>query len=90
MEIVQNFRPQFKSTTPESVHDLWISKGWNFPGGDIVIGDDVWVGANATVLQGARVGNGCIIATGAVVLKGEYPAKSVIAGNPAKVVKTLS
>ena len=59
---------------------------WSFPGTPILIGDDVWVGANATILKGARIGAGSIVATGAVVLEGEYPPKSLIAGNPARIV----
>jgi acetyltransferase-like isoleucine patch superfamily enzyme len=55
----------------------------------VEIGDDVWVGANATILKGARIGSGCIVASGAVVLAGSYAERSIIAGNPARVVKTL-
>jgi acetyltransferase-like isoleucine patch superfamily enzyme len=84
----ENFRPSF-APPKNPVADLWRAKDWKFPVEEISIGDDVWVGANATILKGARIGDGCIIATGAVVLKGDYPARSVLAGNPAKVVKTL-
>lgn len=63
--------------------------GWEFPSKAIEIGDDVWLGANVTILKGVRIGNGCLIAAGSVVLEGDFPAKSVIAGNPAKVVKSL-
>lgn len=90
VDIVKNFKPKLGPSGISELQGEWQAQGWNFPGEEIVVGDDVWVGANATILKGARIGNGCIIATGAVVLKGEYPAKSVIAGNPAKVVKVLS
>ena len=55
---------------------------------EIVIGNNVWVGWGCVILKGARVGNNCIIAAGSIVLKGDYPENSIIAGNPAKVVKT--
>jgi maltose O-acetyltransferase len=62
---------------------------WTFPIENITIGDDVWVGANATILKGARIGSGSIVAANAVVTAGDWPARSVLAGNPAKVVKSL-
>ena len=55
----------------------------------IVIGDDVWLGANCTVLKGTVIGDGCIVAAGAVVVGGNYPACSLIAGNPARVIREL-
>jgi acetyltransferase-like isoleucine patch superfamily enzyme len=53
----------------------------------IVIGDDCWVGARATFLDGSSVGEGCVIAAGSVV-RGEIPPFSVIAGVPARVVRS--
>lgn len=83
--MVSTFRPSFLASpaTPPP-------NGWDFPGEEIVIADDVWVGAGSTILKGAKIGAGSIIATGAVVLKGNYPANSLLAGNPAAVVKNLS
>ena len=52
----------------------------------IIIGDDVWIGANVTILKGVEIGSGSIIAAGAVVVK-NVPRFSVVAGNPAKVIK---
>ena len=51
-----------------------------------VIEDDVWIGANVTVLPGRRIGTGSIVAAGAVVAS-DVPPRSVVAGNPAKVIK---
>lgn len=53
------------------------------------IGDDCWVGLNAIILKGADIKEGCIVAAGAVVRKGHYPPYSLIAGVPARVVKTM-
>ncbi len=44
------------------------------------------IGANAVVIEGVQVGAGAVIAAGAVVLKDVEP-NSVVAGNPAKVIK---
>ena len=54
--------------------------------GDIVVGNDVWFGYDATIRGGVTIGNGAIIAAKAVVIK-DVPAYSIVAGNPAKVVK---
>lgn len=54
--------------------------------GDIIIGNDVWLGYDALIMNGVTIGNGAIIATRAVVVK-DVPAYSIVAGNPAKVVK---
>jgi virginiamycin A acetyltransferase len=54
--------------------------------GDIIVGHDVWFGYNALIMNGVTIGNGAIIAAGAVVTK-DVPAYSIVAGNPAKVVK---
>ena len=86
-QIAQGMRPWFGRITP--IDTRLDPDVWNFPGADVFIGDDVWIGANATVLKGARIGSGCIVAAGAVVLKGDYPECSVLAGNPARPIKTL-
>lgn len=70
----------FQNFFKEKRNDEFVSKG------DIVIGNDVWIGANAIVLSGVTVGDGSIVAAGAVVTK-DVPPYSIVAGNPAKVVK---
>ena len=54
----------------------------------IKIGDNCWFGANVSVMPGVTIGAGCVIAAGAVVTK-DMPANSLIAGVPAKVIKTI-
>lgn len=53
-----------------------------------VLGDDVWVGTAAVITNGVTVGARAVVAAGAVVLD-DVPPDTVVAGNPARVVKTL-
>lgn len=55
----------------------------------ISIGNNVWIGWSATILKGVTIGDDSIVAAGSVVLKGDYPKRSLIGGNPAKVLKSL-
>lgn len=81
-------RIDWLSTYPFSV--LWKSaKG--FVGhpkqkGDVVIGNDVWIGKNALILSGVKIGNGAVIGASCVVTR-NVPPYTVVAGNPARVVK---
>jgi maltose O-acetyltransferase len=53
----------------------------------IVIEDDVWVGAGVVVLPGVRIGTGSIVGAGSVVTK-DVPPWTVVAGNPARAVRS--
>ena len=54
----------------------------------IIIEDNVWIGERSTILKGVRIGEGSIVGCASVVTK-DVPKYSIVAGNPAKVVKTL-
>lgn len=54
--------------------------------GPVVIGDYVWIGDKATILPNVTIGKGAVVAANAVVTK-DVPAYSVVAGNPAKIIK---
>ena len=55
----------------------------------VVIEDDVWLGTNAVVLPGVRVGRGAIVGAGAVVTR-DVPPFTVVAGAPARPIRTLT
>lgn len=54
----------------------------------IKIGQNCWIGAKVTILDGSVVGSGSIIAAGAVLNGKTYPPNSLIAGVPARVIKS--
>jgi maltose O-acetyltransferase len=54
----------------------------------ITIGNDVWIGGHSTILPGVTIGDGAVIAAGSVVTKDVSP-RSLVAGNPAKVMKHI-
>ncbi|MCB1388932.1 MAG: CatB-related O-acetyltransferase [Rhodobacteraceae bacterium] len=54
--------------------------------GDTVIGPDVWLGFEARVMPGVTIGAGAIVAACAVVAR-DVPPYSLVAGNPARVVR---
>lgn len=56
--------------------------------GEVVIGDNVWIGDKASVLAGVHIGDNVIVAANAVVTK-DVPSNCVVAGIPAKIVKSL-
>ncbi len=51
-----------------------------------IVEDDVWIGGNSVIIQGLRIGRHVIIASGSVVTR-DVPPYSVVAGNPARVIK---
>ncbi|MGO9243484.1 MAG: acyltransferase [Verrucomicrobiia bacterium] len=55
----------------------------------VVIGDDILIGANAIILKGVAIGDRSIVGAGSVVALKEIPPDSLVAGNPARVVKRL-
>ena len=50
------------------------------------IADNVWVGMNAVILKGVTIGENSIVAAGSVVTK-SIPPNTVVAGNPAVIVR---
>lgn len=54
----------------------------------IVIEDKVWIGINSTILPGVKIGYGAIVGAGSVVTKDVEPM-TIVAGNPARVIKKI-
>lgn len=58
-------------------------------GRDIIIGDCCWIGMNSIILPGVCLGAHTIVGAGSVVTKSFPEGFCVIAGNPAKIIKTI-
>jgi acetyltransferase-like isoleucine patch superfamily enzyme len=52
------------------------------------IGDDVWIGCMSIVLRGVSLGRGAIVGAGSVVTE-NVPPWTLVAGNPARVLREL-
>jgi acetyltransferase-like isoleucine patch superfamily enzyme len=53
------------------------------------IEDDVWIGFKSSIMKGVTIGTGAVIAAGSVVTK-DVPPHTLIAGNPARIVRDLA
>jgi acetyltransferase-like isoleucine patch superfamily enzyme len=54
----------------------------------VTIGSNVWVGAKVTILAGVRIADGTIVAAGAVVTRTITEPNMIVAGVPAKPIKS--
>ena len=79
-------RIEMSLTQPGS--HLWSWDNKKIESSKIIVGNNVWIGRYAMILKGAQIGDHSIIAAGAIVTK-SFPPYSVIAGNPARIVKLL-
>lgn len=66
-----------------------LGNGWELAESKpITIEDAAWIGMSSVILKGVTIGEGAIVARNSVVTK-DVPPYTIVAGNPAKVVKTL-
>ena len=56
----------------------------------ITIGNNVFIGANVVILRGVEIADNCIIGAGAVVTRSFTAPGTVLAGNPAKEISTVT
>lgn len=54
----------------------------------IHISDKTWIGFNSIILKGVTISEGAIVGAGSVVTK-DVPAWTIVAGNPAKVIREI-
>ena len=53
------------------------------------IGKNAWIGAGATILPGVTVGDNAVVGAASVVTK-DVPADTIVAGNPAKIIRNIN
>ena len=80
--------PGVQLLTPEHPLDAVERKAGLESARTIRIGNDVWLGGGAIVLAGVTIGDRAIIGAGAVVTR-DVSSDVVVAGNPARIIKTL-
>jgi carbonic anhydrase/acetyltransferase-like protein (isoleucine patch superfamily) len=75
-------------TVNHEIGAQWLRSGTSFFG-PIEIGYGAWIASRVTVLPGVSIGAGCVVAAGAVVTR-DVPENTLVAGVPARVVRTLT
>ena len=55
---------------------------------DITIGENVWICTGCIILKGVNIGDNSVVAAGSIVT-GDVPANSLVAGQPARLIKDL-
>lgn len=51
------------------------------------VGKNCFIGGHSLILPGVKIGDNCIVGAGSVVTK-SVPPRTVVAGNPARVIQT--
>lgn len=70
-------------------HDPYMLKAQATAGPPVVLGKDCWLGANSVILPGVCLGPRTIVGAGAVVTKSFPEGNVILAGVPAKAIRTL-
>lgn len=55
----------------------------------VTIGDNVWIGGGVSIIGGVTIGDNAVVAAGSVVIR-DVPPDTLVAGNPARVVRKLT
>lgn len=78
----------FRASDAHTVFDKTSKRALNIPKFGITVGDHVWMGQRVTLLKDVTIPNNCVVSFGALVTSKPFLENSVIAGIPARVVKT--
>lgn len=56
---------------------------------EIILGNNIWIGCNCTILKGSVIPNNCVLGACSLVTGANFSENSIIAGSPAKSIKTI-
>lgn len=71
-------------------HSIYAVDGTNInEDRDIYIGNNVWIGCKNTILKGTTINSNCVIGAGSLLCKNYKEGQTIIAGNPAKEIKSI-
>ena len=62
--------------------------GWEYAY-PVTIGNNVWIGGSVTIIGGVTIGDNAVVAAGSVVIR-DVPANTLVAGNPARVIRKIT
>jgi len=57
---------------------------------DVILGERCWIGMNSVILPGVVLGDDTVVGAGSIVTKSFCGGHCVIAGNPARFIKTTN
>ena len=87
-DIIMSLDVLFRPTDGHTIIDMNNNLPINIPKFGIHVNDHVWIGQSVTLLKDANIPKNCVIGAHAVVGKKEFLPNSIIAGIPAKVIKS--
>jgi acetyltransferase-like isoleucine patch superfamily enzyme len=93
-----SLKANLDTTNPRGIHigrDSYLAFGVTVLSHDMVralhfdtyIGSKCFLGAHAIILPGIKIGDSCIIGSGSVVTR-DVPSHTMVAGNPAKIIRS--
>lgn len=82
-----SFDVEVRTTDSHAIFDLSSKERINFAS-NIKIEDNVWIAAHAKLLKGCKIPKGSVVGFSSLVTKSFEQENIVLAGNPARIVKT--
>lgn len=81
--------PEFQARAKDIFDHIQQKKDWSVVSiSPVTIEDKVWIGWGVTILHGITIGEGAVVGANSVVT-GDVPSYTVVAGNPARVLRKL-